>query len=134
MGLDRRKNSRATPRHNATKKRTRSRQKIRNPKEGVYWRCARRSPSSKMEPVAHLPINLPGIDEMRPTESVAGIQQISGVGDVHGVRGNRPRFANPLADRQIERGMRRQVGRSVAVEKAGAELVSRRGPHMPGQR
>ena len=108
--------------HNAAQKRTRSRQKIRNPEEGV----------SKVEPVAHLPINLPGIDVMRPTESVAGIQQISGVADIHGVRLNRPGFANPLADRQIECGMRRQVGGAVAIEKAGTELVSRRGPHMPG--
>ena len=120
--------------HNAAQKRTRSRQKYGTPRKEYIGDAPAVPHPSKMEPVAHLPINLPGIDVMRPTESVAGIQQISGVGDIHGVRGNRPRFANPLADRQIERGMRRQVGRSVAVEKAGAELVSRRGPHMPGQR
>ena len=56
-------------------------------------------PESKVKSVAQLGVYLPWVDVMRAAESVAGIEQISGIGDVDRVSRNRPAFAEVFTDR-----------------------------------
>src|SRR3984957_2307159 len=88
---------------------------------------------SKVKPIPDFAINLTGINIMRPSKGIAGVQQIARVSDVDGICGNGQLFPKRFADRQIESRMRRQMGRAVAIQKAGTKLIGRRDPSMPWQ-
>src|SRR5579863_5138367 len=68
------------------------------------------------EAPAQFKVVLARIDVVRPPERIAGVEQIARVGDVHGVGGECPAFAELLSEREVESRVRRQVRGAVAVE------------------
>ena len=86
-----------------------------------------------MEAVAEFAVNLAWVDEMRSSERVAGVQQISLITQVDNVPGNGPILSKTPADREIDGGVRREVGWAVTIHKSGPELIGRRCPDMPRQ-
>src|SRR5580704_8706160 len=92
-----------------------------------------RSVVSEMKSIPNLTINLPGVDVVCSPEGVARVQQITCVGDIHRTDRNGHHLPECLAHRKVERRVRRQVRRTVAIEKAGAELISGRRPGVARQ-
>src|ERR1039457_6937523 len=88
---------------------------------------------SKVKPVPDFTINLARVDVVCPAESIACVQQVAGIRDVDRICGNGHLLPECLADRQIERGVRRQVRGTIAIQKAGAELVRGRRPRVARQ-
>jgi hypothetical protein len=58
---------------------------------------------SEVEPVFDLAVDLTRVDVMRPAERVAGVEQVTRVGDIHRVGRQHYVLAERLADGEIER-------------------------------
>src|SRR6516165_3299485 len=83
---------------------------------------------SEVESIAHLSVNLPRIHVVCASKGVAVIEHVTLVTNIGGVKGNRPTLPKVLAYGKVNRRVRRQMGRAIAVQEARPEVNYRGRP------
>ena len=72
-----------------------------------------------MESIAELDINLPGVVPVEATEGLAVVEIHSAVGHIQGIQRCGEAFAEVFAEREIERGVLRQVVSWIGLPRKG---------------
>src|SRR5581483_1315394 len=85
------------------------------------------------EPIFNLDRQHSGIRVMGASEGVGQVQQVVVVGEIQGGKTHRPILPERFPDREIVRGVVRQVGGALAIQKSGTVVDVERCPCLPGQ-